>query len=386
MENRFSKKEWDNLYRKGMVPTKNENDMTSSELGVLESILAGTFEDNRYRILTSEPTEYTAIDLFAGAGGTALGLENAGFTHLMVNEFDKHAADSLRHNRPAWHVDTRDVAEVSFEKYLGKVNVIQAGFPCQTFSHAGSRAGFSDTRGTLFHHFIRSVDEARPEIAIGENVKGLVTHDKGRTLNTILESFENIDYTPYWKVMRAQFLGVGQKRERVFIFAIRNDLHTAGIVPTYPAESGPAMTLREVLEGAPLSQGASYSESKRAVLGLVPEGGNWKDLPEDIQKSYLGAAGGTPGGKTSMARRLAWNEPSLTLMCSPAQKQTERCHPEETRPLTVREYARVQSFPDVWEFSGPITAQYKQIGNAVPPNMAYHIGREAVRMLDEFHS
>jgi DNA (cytosine-5)-methyltransferase 1 len=87
------------------------------------------------------------------------------------------------------------------------------------------------------------------------------------------------------------------------------------------------------------------------------------------------------GGRTGYAKRLSWDEPALTITCSPAQTQTERCHPEETRPLTVREYARIQSFPDDWEFTGALTAQYRQIGNAVPVNMAYHIGRQAIAML-----
>ncbi len=100
-----------------------------------------------------------------------------------------------------------------------------------------------------------------------------------------------------------------------------------------------------------------------------------------MKKSYF-----LGGGKTGMARRLSWDEPSLTLTCSPAQKQTERCHPDETRPLTVREYARVQTFPDAWKFSGPITSQYKQIGNAVPVNLAYALARSLVRLLNDIES
>ena len=101
----------------------------------------------------------------------------------------------------------------------------------------------------------------------------------------------------------------------------------------------------------------------------------------DIQKSYMGASFYLGGGKTGMARRLSWDEPSLTLTCSPAQKQTERCHPSETRPLNVREYARIQTFPDHWNFAGSIASQYKQIGNAVPVNLGYHIGRCVIAML-----
>ncbi|MEK7519060.1 MAG: DNA cytosine methyltransferase, partial [Patescibacteria group bacterium] len=109
----------------------------------------------------------------------------------------------------------------------------------------------------------------------------------------------------------------------------------------------------------------------------------WRDLPVKLQKEYMQASYYMGGGKTGMARRLSWDEPSLTLTCAPAQKQTERCHPEETRPLTVREYARIQTFPDNWDFVGSTAAQYKQIGNAVPVNLGYHMGRCLIAMLDK---
>lgn len=117
-------------------------------------------------------------------------------------------------------------------------------------------------------------------------------------------------------------------------------------------------------------------------MEMVPPGGYWRSLPLDIQKEYMGASFYLGGGKTGMARRLSYDEPSLTLTCAPAQKQTERCHPEETRPLTVREYARIQTFPDDWHFSGSTASQYKQIGNAVPVNLGFHIGKAIIGMLD----
>ena len=114
---------------------------------------------------------------------------------------------------------------------------------------------------------------------------------------------------------------------------------------------------------------------------MVPPGGYWRHLPEDVQRSYMKASYFLGGGKTGLARRLHWDEPSLTLTCNPAQKQTERCHPEETRPLNVREYARIQTFPDEWNFEGGMSQQYKQIGNAVPVNLGYHIGMAAISMI-----
>ena len=150
------------------------------------------------------------------------------------------------------------------------------------------------------------------------------------------------------------------------------------------------MTLRDAFYAGelfpvdvPASDGQSYPEKKRRVMEMVPEGGDWRDLPEEVQKEYMGASFYLGGGKTGMARRLSLDEPSLTLTCAPAQKQTERCHPIETRPLTVREYARIQTFPDEWIFEGNLAAQYKQIGNAVPVNLSYAIGRSLIRLFNE---
>ena len=134
----------------------------------------------------------------------------------------------------------------------------------------------------------------------------------------------------------------------------------------------------------PKSEGQIYPAKKKAVLDLVPAGGYWRDLPNAIQREYMKKSYFLGDGKTGMARRLSWDEPSLTLTCSPAQNQTERCHPEETRPLTVREYARIQTFPDHWQFMGSMTNQYKQIGNAVPVNLAYAVAQQVRKALMQF--
>ena len=172
---------------------------------------------------------------------------------------------------------------------------------------------------------------------------------------------------------------MAQKRERLVILGIRKDLH--GNI-AFPKEKNYTVSLREALKDVPPSDGQKYTPAKHAVMQQVPEGGYWRSLPLAVQQSYMGASFYLGGGKTGMARRLSWDEPSLTLTCNPAQKQTERCHPSETRPLTVREYARIQSFPDSWAFSGSTAAQYRQIGNAVPVNLGYHIGQAVIAMLN----
>jgi DNA (cytosine-5)-methyltransferase 1 len=345
-----------------------------------EKVSGNSSEENNYKILKARDiSNYTAIDLFAGAGGTALGLENAGLRHVLLNEFDKHAASTLRQNRPDWHVTDADIHAVDFTQWHGKIDVLEGGFPCQSFSYAGKRRGFEDTRGTLFHEFARAVKEVQPKIAIGENVRGLLTHDGGRTLKTMVKILQDLGYKVAYKVMRSQYFDVPQKRERLVIIAVRNDIQSPIL---FPRERDYTISIKEAIGDHPESDGQQYSERKAEIMKLVPPGGYWKDLPDTLQREYMKASYFHTGGKTGMARRLAWNEPSLTLTCNPAQKQTERCHPEETRPLNVREYARIQTFPDEWKFSGSTSAQYKQIGNAVPVNLGYYMGLAAITMLD----
>ncbi len=343
---------------------------------------------------TVKPTRYyTSVELFAGGGGLALGMEKAGFHHILLNEFDKNACATLHKNRPHWNVVEGDIHDLDFSSLRGEVDFLSGGFPCQAFSYAGKRLGFEETRGTLFFELARAVKEIQPKVFMGENVKGLLEHDNGRTLQTIKDVIAELGYTLIEpRVLRAIQYNVPQKRERLILIAIRNDI--APIVHFKWPDVCPAIrTLRDAFfkgslfdSDVPFSPGQSYPPSKQKVMELVPEGGDWRDLPEDIAREYMKGSYNLGGGKTGMARRLAMDEPSLTLTCAPAQKQTERCHPIETRPLTVREYARIQTFPDEWEFCGNLTAQYKQIGNAVPVNLAWAIGRSIIRLLNSIPS
>jgi len=370
--------------KKGLIKAtrsdKNHRMFNDSEILNLVDKLNNKSEQEFTVLKNKKKTKYTAIELFAGAGGTALGFENAGINHVLLNEIDKDCVSTLINNFGlATNVIGGDVRLLDFNKWKGKVDIVQAGFPCQAFSYAGKSMGFEDTRGTLFFEFARCVKEVQPKIAIGENVKGLLKHDNGKTLQTMVNTLKELGYKVKYKVLRAQYLDVPQKRERVIIIAIRNDLDIPFI---FPKEKNYTVSLRAALKDCPKSECQYYSKRKTEILSHVPEGGYWKDLPIDLQKEFMGASFYQTGGRTGMARRLSWDEPSLTLTCSPAQKQTERCHPSETRPLSVREYARIQSFPDDWTFSGSIGSKYKQIGNAVPVNLAYHIGRCVIAMLD----
>lgn len=333
--------------------------------------------------------QFTSVELFAGAGGLALGMEKAGFSHVLLNEFDATACRTLRRNRPQWNVLEGDIHNVDFEPLHGLVDFLSGGFPCQAFSYAGKKGGLNDTRGTLFFELARAVRQIQPKVFLCENVKGLLSHDGGRTLSIIRNAIAELGYTLIEpRVLKAVMYKVPQKRERLFLVAVRNDLADKAEFE-WPSPYSHVMTLRDAFckselypTEVPPSAGQTYPAKKARVLAMVPEGGDWRDLPVEVQKEYMGGSYHLGGGKTGMARRLSMDEPSLTLTCSPAQKQTERCHPTETRPLTVREYARIQTFPDEWLFEGTLTAQYKQIGNAVPVNLAWAMGRSLIRLMN----
>lgn len=337
--------------------------------------------------------EYTSVELFAGGGGLALGLSLAGFSHVLLNEFDKSACNTLRMNHPEWNIIEGDVRNVDFTPLRDKVDFLSGGFPCQAFSYAGKQGGFNDTRGTLFFELARAVNEIRPKVFMGENVKGLTSHDNGRTFSTIKNTIAELGYTLVEpRVLKAIMYQVPQKRERLILIAIRNDL-AEKVSYHWPSPYTRVLTLRDALyksiiydTDVPQSEGVKYPLKKQKVLEMVPQGGDWRNLPENVAKEYMGGSWLLGGGKTGMARRLSLDEPSLTLTCSPCQKQTERCHPLETRPLTVREYARIQTFPDSWLFAGTMSDKYKQIGNAVPVNLAWVVGRSLIRLFNDIQT
>ena len=334
--------------------------------------------------------EFNVLELFAGAGGLAVGMEKAGIKCVALNEIDKWACKTLRANRPKWNVLEGDIKSFDFTKYNNHVDIVTGGFPCQAFSYAGKKLGLQDARGTLFYEFARAVQEVNPLICIGENVKGLLSHEKGKTIEGMISILDEIGYNVVpVKVLKAINYKVPQKRERVILVGVRKDINTKY---EYPLPHYKIYNLKDALKkgelyscNVPKSEGSKYPEHKKAVLDLVPQKGYWRNLPLDIQKEYMGKSFYLGGGKTGIARRIGWDEPSLTLTCSPAQKQTERCHPEETRPFTVREYARIQTFPDDWDFIGSVSQQYKQIGNAVPCNLGQEIGYSIVKFLNEYY-
>ncbi|WP_114985690.1 DNA (cytosine-5-)-methyltransferase [Cyclonatronum proteinivorum] len=347
-------------------------------------------QDNETNYVPSNKP-YSVLELFAGAGGLAIGLEKSGLNCIALNEIDKWACETLRMNRPHWNILEGDIKDFDFSSFKGKTDIVTGGFPCQAFSYAGKKLGLSDARGTLFYEFARVVDEVQPIVCVGENVRGLLSHDNGRTIQGMISILDEIGYNVVpVQILKAIHYRVPQKRERVFLVAIRKDVE---VEYNYPAKYNRIYNLSDALKkgelfdsDVPESDGAKYPKYKKKVMEMVPPKGYWRDLPIDIQKEYMGGSYHLDGGKTGMARRIGWDEPCLTLTCSPAQKQTERCHPDETRPFTVREYARIQTFPDDWQFAGSIAQQYKQIGNAVPVNLGEEIGYSLIDFLNRYSS
>ncbi|MBF4804993.1 MAG: Eco47II family restriction endonuclease [Pseudoleptotrichia goodfellowii] len=332
--------------------------------------------------------KYKSIELFAGAGGLALGLEQAGFKHIGLIEFDKNAAQTLIDNRPNWNVLLEDVENVSkrdleneFQIKKYELDLLSGGAPCQSFSYAGKRMGLEDTRGTMFYHYATFLHKLQPKIFLFENVRGLLSHDKGKTFETIVKIFEEEGYNISYKILNAWDYGVAQKRERLIIIGIRKDL-SGKVKFEFPKKDNYKPVLRDVLINVPESEGAKYTKSKAEIFSLVPAGGYWRDIDPNVAKEYMKSCWYMEGGRTGILRRLSMDEPSLTILTTPQMKQTDRCHPLEVRPFNIRESARIQSFPDEWEFSGNLSSKYKQIGNAVPVNLAKKIGEEIIKVLE----
>ena len=331
-------------------------------------------------------TPIKTIELFAGAGGLALGLERANFEPLALIEIDTDAADTLKLNRPNWNVICADIAEISplnLEKFFGirrgKLDLLSGGAPCQAFSYAGKRLGLEDARGTLFYHYAIFLQKLQPKIFLFENVRGLLSHDKGRTYQTMLTVFTECGYRVERKILNAWDYGVAQKRERLITVGVRADLD---LKINFPPSQNYKPVLRDVLKNVPPSLGAKYSAYKKSLFELVPPGGYWRDIPAEVAKPYMKSCWDMEGGRTGILRRMSLDEPSLAVLTSPTQKQTERCHPLEARPFTVRENARIQSFPDDWQFCGSMYSQYRQVGNAVPVNLAFAVAAEIRKTLE----
>lgn len=323
--------------------------------------------------------KFTCIDFFCGAGGLSLGLEKAGFEHIALIDSNKDCCKTLEINRPNWNVLHTDIKDLFL--YFENVDLICGGPPCQPFSIIGKKRGLDDYRANSLFTFFNIIKNLKPKMILIENVKNLLKIDNSHVFFKIINLFSDSGYKCEYEILNANCFNVPQNRERLFIVAIRNDIYKKEF--EFPKGEYKLITLRDALRDVPKSEGHIYTPYKKSVMDLVPEGGCWKDLPTEIAMKYIKNANLQNGGNTGIAKRLSWNKPSPTLLCSATQKLSEKCHPSETRPLTVREYARIQTFPDEWEFYGSLSSKYRQIGNAVPVNLAKSIGYKLYNYLYE---
>jgi DNA (cytosine-5)-methyltransferase 1 len=352
------------------------------------------------------------ISFFSGAQGLDIGLERAGLKCLAVNDFDPVACATVRLNHPGLRVYETDIRNLSAPKLCedlgitpGELFAIVGGPPCQAFSTAGRRLGLSDERGNVFLHFIGLIDQLRPKYAIFENVRGLLSaplvhrpHEQrgkgfpplteeerpGGALLYILRLLEQAGYTTTFTLYNVANFGVPQTRERLIFFASRSGEKVPLMSPTHDEFGKHGLpkwrTLREAI--GPLQNQEhhflQFPESRLKYYKLLKQGQNWRDLPQPFQQEAMGESWFSGGGRTGFYRRLAWDKPSPTLVTRPTMKATDLCHPEELRPLSVEEYAAIQTFPSEYKFAGTIDDQYRQIGNAVPCLFGEVIGRHVM--------
>lgn len=346
------------------------------------------------------------ISLFSGAMGLDIGLGKAGLNVVIGQDFETSCVETMKAN--GHNVLGGDIREIKPETLLeltglhvGEPFMICGGPPCQPFSTAGKRLGINDPRGSLFMDFIRMIDYIRPRFFVMENVKGIVSsplkhvstkervkdapeQKLGTVLDVILSEFNKLGYKTVYGILDAVNYGVPQFRERFVLIGSRDNEDIFLPIPThFQMHQNPDYrwkTVGEVIKDLENDPGeyTPLSGDRKKYLHMVPEGGNWRDLPEEVIPVAMGGAYESGGGKVGFYRRLSYKQPSPTITTSPAQKATMLCHPRQDRPLSIKEYARIQQFPDDWKFTGTISAQYRQIGNAVPVGLAEAIGRAII--------
>jgi DNA (cytosine-5)-methyltransferase 1 len=342
------------------------------------------------------------ISLFSGAMGLDIGMAKAGLNVVVGQDFDNACVETMKAN--GHNVLGGDIRNIQPQELLdiaglnvGEPFMICGGPPCQPFSTAGKRLGINDPRGSLFMDFIRMIDYIRPRFFVMENVKGIMSaplkhvptaerdnsdpaQKLGTVLDVILSEFGKLGYKTVYGLLDAVNYGVPQFRERFVLIGSRDHEDIFLPIPThFQTHQNPAYRWKTVGEAIRdlenvKSECATLSPERKKYLHMVPEGGNWRDLPEEIIPEAMGGAYTSGGGKVGFYRRLSYAQPSPTITTSPAQKATMLCHPKFDRPLSVKEYARIQQFPDDWVFIGTTAAKYRQIGNAVPVGLGTAIG------------
>lgn len=333
---------------------------------------------------------YSSIELFAGCGGMALGLKYAGIKNELLVEINKDAVETMKLNKPKWNIVKSDIKKIDFTLYRDQIDILTGGFPCQPFSIIGQRKGLEDTKGTLFYELARAIKESNSKIFLAENVQNLVYHDNGRTLEVILNTFNELNYRIAYKVLDAVDYDVPQYRKRIFIIGVRKDLGLNNIY--FPVNKHKKkITLGEAIIDNPIDEkeeniGFEYSDRLKHIMQYIPNnGGKYDNLPIEIRKQIKATKSTNYLERKSLHayHKLNSHKPSTTLTCKPSSNYSFKGHPYKLRYLNIREYARLQTFPDAYKFVGSISSQYRQIGNAVAVNMARFLGYALIKTLEQ---
>lgn len=364
-----------------------------------------------YKVNNKKPI---ALSFFSGAMGLDLGIEKAGFDIRLACEIDKFCRQTIALNKPNTalltdinHYSAGDIREAAGLEKNNDIDLIVGGPPCQAFSTAGKRKGFNDDRGNVFLKYLELCFQLKPKYFVIENVRGLLScpmehrpHEqrgpdfpdlredelKGGALNFVINRLQKSKYSYSFNLYNSANFGTPQVRERVIIICSRDGQRPPFLTPTH-SETGEYglskwNSLKTCISKIKQHNHLSFPEKRLKYYRMLGPGENWKNLPVELQKEAMGKSFYSGGGKTGFLRRLAWNKPSPTLVTHPAMPATDLAHPEEDRPLSVQEYKRIQEFPDNWDLAGPIIQQYKQIGNAVPVNMGFAVGKLITELLN----
>ncbi|MCT3583356.1 DNA cytosine methyltransferase [Levilactobacillus brevis] len=352
--------------------------------------------------LTDNIPSKIAFSFFTGAGGLDIGMAEAGIHPVLVSDIDKHARKSIARNYPNEAL-IGDVTQYNANKIYEyariprdkQVDYMFGGPPCQAFSTAGRRRGYGDARGDVFIKYLDLIGEIKPRYAIIENVRGLLSIPaifdssedigvKGGVLFYALKKLRSFGYSVSFDLYNAANFGASETRERVIIIAKLGNKKVDYLEPTNSKNGELGLPLWKTfgdsvfdIEDQPQHY-IEYPAKRMRFIKFVPEGGNWRSLPEEMQKEAMGKSYSLPGGKTGFYRRLSFSKPAPTLVTHPTMPATDLIHPKLNRPLSVEEYARIQGFPDDWTIEGTLLDKYKQIGNAVPVNLAKAIGNRIV--------
>ena len=380
-------------------------------------------------------SKLTIVSLFTGAMGLDLGFEQHGFGVRVALDNDPAVEATIRANHRTMPVVTRDLSEVATPTLLeladlkvGEVTVVAGAPPCEPFTTAGARNGFRDHRANAIHEFIRVVKEVRPQYFVFEEVPGFFRAAKrhipfyerakmkahqidpdarlGSAFEEVMQVFQSLGYrlsfdpvNPKSSLLNSANYGSPQKRIRFVLIGalygppITLPRPTHAVLDSVDVSLGlkpPWATLRDALTGLDPDgdEWVTFPEKWGQYLPKVPPGGCWRDLPAELHPVVLGGAhddgtdpatAGLKGGRTGFLRRLSWDRPSPTLVDRPTNKANCLCHPDKTRPLSVREYARIQGFDDSWKFSGTLSQRYRLIGQATPIHLSAAV---AARILE----